>query len=354
MTQKEKSIANGYFAISKELFDRACDLGLNAAISFLVISCGTAGTGSYSSWSAQAIYKHTGIRWSKADSAISSLIEAEIISNVSKNAEKPRSKPRYKIHDKGLEDKSLIWLPNDLFKRFCYRDTDEEFPNAIERILEYRDLELLQFIVLLYKHQNLLEHGGINPLVIYSRYSKEFVKRMGSWNFYLFEGDGRRRFDSLERNPIVVEMGLEDLFTDEETPDDRHEFWRYFKMAEEIGLLEEVVYLFEDYSDDAGILFPINGTLPHETQIKEASKEYLLSRNYPDDNHGGDMVLGEGMMEALEQGSICIPLPLRMENPIAKGIYRLKHRANTKITGEWLADMKSKVKRKINMIEKRI
>lgn len=351
---KDKSIANGYFAISKELFDQACEIGLNAAISFLVISCGTTGTGSFSSWSSQAVYKYTGIRWSKADSAISSLIDAEIISNVSKDPDKPRSKPRYQIHDKDLEDKSLIWLPNDLFKRFCYKNTDEQFPNVIERILEYRDIELLRFIVLLYKHQNLLEHGGINPSVIYARYTKEFIKKMGSWNFYLFESDGHRRFDSYENNPIVVEMNLGSLAGDEETPDDGHEFWRYLIMSEEIGVLEKVVYLFEDESDDAGILFPIDGPLPHETQIKEASKDYLLTRNYPDDNHDGDMVLGEGMMETLEQGGICIPLPLRMENPIARGIYRLKHRANTQISKDWIDDMESKVKRKVSVIDRKI
>ncbi|MHC5225527.1 hypothetical protein [Ignatzschineria sp. LJL83] len=351
---KDKSIVNGYFAISKELFDLACKLGFNEAISYLVISCGTAGTGMFSSWSATAVYTYTGIRWKKADKAISTLIENGIITDVSKNPDKPRSKPRYQIHTKETEDKSLIWLPNSLFERFCYRNSKEEFPNVIERIIEYREVELLRFVILLYKHQNLLEHGGINPSVIYARYGKEFIKKMGSWNFYLFESDGKKRFDSYSDNPIVVEMGLTDLIGCEEAPDDGHEFWRYFILAEEIGVIERAVYLFEDDSDDAGILFPIDGVLPHETQIKEVSKEYLLTRNYPDDNYDGDMVLGEGMMEVLEQGGICIPLPVRMENPVAKGIYRLKHRANTQLTGEWLKDMKSKVRRKVSMIEGKI
>jgi len=97
-----------FFAIGKPQWEQACQLGINVAVTLLVLAMGTGHDNRTTAWSAKAVESRAGIGWRRARDAINTLITAGILVMVKKGA-----RPRYKIK---LPDDSdqLIWLPSEL------------------------------------------------------------------------------------------------------------------------------------------------------------------------------------------------------------------------------------------------
>jgi len=123
---------DGFFAVNKTKFESALTLGLNAAISYLVIACGTSKSNTISSWSVHAVEKYTGISRRRAKKAIETLIDHGVIKRL-----KAGTKPRYRILEttgkKKLDPKSTYWLPNGIVQGVADEMT------ALERIRQSRD-----------------------------------------------------------------------------------------------------------------------------------------------------------------------------------------------------------------------
>ena len=83
-----------FFAVDRRAWAFVCGLGLNAAVSYLAIACGTGGDNRTSKWSAKAIRKRTAISRSRAPAAIAELERAGAI--LRDPTSKP-SRPKYKI-----------------------------------------------------------------------------------------------------------------------------------------------------------------------------------------------------------------------------------------------------------------
>lgn len=81
-----------FFAIDHRLWPKVCGLGLNAAVAYLVLACGTGGDNRTTSWSVNAIEKRTNISRDKAIKAIKTLQFAGLIDK----GGSPR-RPRYFI-----------------------------------------------------------------------------------------------------------------------------------------------------------------------------------------------------------------------------------------------------------------
>ena len=85
-----KGNKSGFFAIYKNDFYRACNLGMNAAVAYLVLSTGTDKTNKFTSWSVNAIESYTGIGRKRAQLAIQVLLHNGLIRKLNVGTERPR------------------------------------------------------------------------------------------------------------------------------------------------------------------------------------------------------------------------------------------------------------------------
>lgn len=90
--EKRRDGRGDFFAIDHRLWAKVCGLGLNAAVAYLVMARGTGGDNRTTSWSANAIRKHTGIGPKRAGEAIDQLIRAGLVRKV-----KDDGRPRYQL-----------------------------------------------------------------------------------------------------------------------------------------------------------------------------------------------------------------------------------------------------------------
>lgn len=147
----------GFFAIGRQTFAKACSLDIYAATAFLVLARGTGPDNVTTSWSANAIADRMGTRWSRAKQAITLLGQQTLLTRKKKSP-----LPSYKLAKAG----ELIWLPNALV------DGVGDAVSPLGRIRQTHDVMTLRLLVELYAEQNLREDGGISRDVVYARYDR--------------------------------------------------------------------------------------------------------------------------------------------------------------------------------------
>src|SRR5579863_9229321 len=82
-----------FFAVDKRIWHLGCDQGLNQAVSYLVMACGSGGDNRTTSWSTHAIETYTGISRGRAKAAIADLKGA----GLAVQAPETDDRPRYKL-----------------------------------------------------------------------------------------------------------------------------------------------------------------------------------------------------------------------------------------------------------------
>lgn len=79
-----KNVRGRFFLIDSRICDRVYELGMNAAVAYLVLACGTDRDNRITEWSVHAIEKYTGISRARAAAAVEKLISGKIIRRVSR------------------------------------------------------------------------------------------------------------------------------------------------------------------------------------------------------------------------------------------------------------------------------
>src|SRR3954447_21878892 len=90
--ESKKSARERIFAVDRRAWARACDLGMPAAVSYLVLACGTGGDQRTTRWSVDAITRHTGIGRPRAQKAVEALRRECLV-----EVEKGGTRPRYRL-----------------------------------------------------------------------------------------------------------------------------------------------------------------------------------------------------------------------------------------------------------------
>ncbi|RUR91071.1 hypothetical protein [Pectobacterium polaris] len=160
MTADKKK--DGIFIIDRSVFLLACDIGLNAAVAYLIMARGSQGNNRTTRWSANAVSQHAGITRMRSQEAISQLIDKGII-----ELTQPGTRPQYKIE---LPDSDIeyIYLPNAIVD-----GVGKEIP-PVERIRQTRNIITLKAFILLYSIQDLDNTGGM-PLEMFIGDSSEHL-----------------------------------------------------------------------------------------------------------------------------------------------------------------------------------
>jgi hypothetical protein len=384
----------GFFAVDRRTWAVVCTMGLNEAVSYLVMARGTGPDNATTSWSARAVEKYTGMTRYFAKPAIGNLAERGIIS-----VEGDHAKPRYRLlpareipgsgafarpeldyfeqqayeyaaqgnyiakknrhHffarqavEKGwLEDwngsfravpapntdPELVWLPTSLVTGA----TSEKPP--VDLIRETRDVMALRLFVDCYFHQHLLGQGGISREVVFGNHKRHRVGESGQyviWGFTKSRSQTSGNWSDL-LNPHRREL------TDEEEEKGYNEgidFWRRFDLLVKLGLLSWCPMLFEGDDAQAGVMHALGtGTGDSiEDRIGQAA------------DAAGRSMITQGQQDWAEgRGLVLVPVAAHIE-PSLTSVARLLYRPRTALTTTWDDERQKKGEKWIETYAKRI
>ena len=287
-----------FFAITREGWSRACELGLNPAVAYLVQSCGTGRDNVTTSWSAEAVANYSGMSWRRAKTAIETLVSAGETTQSGS-----RTRPKYKIH-RSKKDEDLIWLPNALVTAA----SDESPP--IYRLRQTRELEVLQTFIELYGEQDLAGDGGIPRRLLYQNYERSKIMDMGQFVVYGFTRPEQIwcRYDG----PLARFRGRKEGTA-----------WERLNAMQNLGLIEWVHYLAEDSEHDAELIHALDGD-EHAEEVAEC-----LSM--------ATECLPGGFDYEAELYDVVVPVIRHIERAAVVTVARLRYRPRTSLTSAWYA-----------------
>jgi len=150
-----------FFQIEIAAWNDVLTLGLNAAVVYLVLACGTGRDNRRTRWSANAVERYTGISRSRAHAAIQALEQRGLL-HIQRAKTSAKSPPIYTLAAKGRSlaagherNSEWIWLPNTIVT-----GASEETP-PVEQIRQAQSFQALELFVRLYAVQCLAEDGGL-------------------------------------------------------------------------------------------------------------------------------------------------------------------------------------------------
>jgi len=274
-----------FFAVDATYFEKACDLGLNPALAYLVIASGTLKDLRTSAWSADAVRRYSKMRWSRAKVAIDALRQAKLLTRDKKSS---ASHPRY-VLQKPKHDR-LIWLPNSLVTGV----DDEDTP--ISRLRRVHSVDALRVLMRLYAVHDLREEGGIPTRVLFQLYERTRIAERGTHVLWGFD-------------PGTSQAVMAPVFREF----DRDSVWPTIQLLLTVGLLHIVPWVFDGPHDHSGEpLFPLAGN-PGRA-VYEAIEDYLVGiENMP------------SLEAAVERYEYIVPLQRAFGDPQLVGVYQLRY-----------------------------
>lgn len=293
--------ADGFFAIGKAEWARACALGLNPAVSFLVLARGTGRDNITTGWSAEAVASHTGMAWRRARDAIAAL-ESDKLATVTKLGTRPSRKLTI---PKGKE--TALWLPNALVTGAA-----NEVP-PVTRLRQAQNLEHLQAFVELYGLQDLAGDGGLPRNLVQAPFKRTHVCDLGQFTVHGF---------SRAESRTCWNTGPLTRFAKRKEGNDSAA-WAFLLALERMGLVETVDYLAEGESADAELIHALTGD---DCASKARDAAATLASELPG-----------GFKYEAEQFDYVLPVMHHIAAPAVVGVSRLVYRPHTKLTAAWWA-----------------
>jgi len=105
------------------------------------------------------------------------------------------------------------------------------------------------------------------------------------------------------------------------------EFIAAWRVLTNLGLIEDVMYMIEAKSSGAELMFPCDPTAGTEVEQRIADLA----------NEAAQKLLGKSAIWQSEPYEIIVPIPRHFERAWTVRLYRLRYRANTKMTAAWMA-----------------
>jgi hypothetical protein len=353
--------------------------GLNEAVGYLVLGCGTGHNNSLTSWSTKAIMQYAGLGWNRAKAALTRLIDnGFILRTENHTTEKPRyrletyanlatKKPPadpeyyemellaeiasgkqptnkagrnraerlrqrgllvrdaegvYKLPPPGAEDSSdnLIWLPNAIVT-----GTSGEDEPPVRRLRSAGCVWTLRLFVDLYQAQNLRDDGGISPNVIRQNFERRKIGEQGAYTVWGFK---LKNLTLWYAGPFAPHE-----FRQKAKPEDNIPAWDSEHLLQRMGLLSFVPHIFEN---DTNAAEPIHVYGLGET-AEDPIEEEIGSEA---DQAARAMCLPSKVEEAEEEGfQYFCPVLNTKPNTQMIGVARLTYRPHTKRTKAWFAEL---------------
>ena len=294
--------SNGFFALGPTEWEKACELGLNPAVAFLVLARGTGRDNVTTRWSAEAVQTHTGMAWRRAAESIGVLEKAKLASNATQSGKRPIRKLAF---PKDLD--SALWLPNALVT-----GVGNEVP-PIARFRQAQNLEHLHAFIELYGLHDLAGDGGLPRKLVQAKFKRAHICELGQFTVHGFtRADSRQCWAT---GPLA-------RFPKRKDGEDS-DAWVFLQTLERMGLLETVDHLAEGESPDAELIHALTGD-PEAENVRDAAA--MLAASLPG-----------GFQYEAEQFDYVLPVMNHIATPAVVGVSRLVYRPHTKLTSAWWA-----------------
>lgn len=303
------STKGGFFAVGRETLIKACELGINPGAAFLVMARGTGGDNVTTKWSAEAVSRRLGIRWTAAKEAIEKLKVNGITPRVEGGA------ITYKLDKSG----DLIWLPNEVV------DGAASELAPVLKLRQTQDAMVLRLFGELYVEQNLREDGGVSRSLVERRYTRERIGQRGANVVWYFKHENTYVTWGHATTPHRAELTRKD---EKEGKSRATKFFKRLEILESAGLVEWVPYLFEGPQGEPIHPLAWNG-MPMEQALYNAcvtAGRSLLTDTQKD------------WLDTNRDGGWLVAAPAHIAEVTMFGIVRLRYRPHTRMTAAWWAD----------------
>jgi hypothetical protein len=378
--QAMSSSQGRFFAVDRRTFARVCDHGMNTAVAYLVLACGTGYDNSTTCWSVNAIENYTGISRARGREAIKKLCDAAIvlprkiqprpcyellpaceipgttafprpdldffeqavIDRVRRGELIPKKDQlwarsavqkrwlieigagRYNFVPELNPEPEWIWLPNELVMGAA----KEVAP--IELVRQTQDVMTLRFLIEHYHAQHLRDDGGISRNFTWEEFQRTKIGQQGQYDVWAFRSQGRRWVQW--KGPTLCHR-RDDLPTER-----GKDYFRRIEGLTDIGLVEWIPHLFESDNDEAEIIHPYG--IGKSGRVEDRLGDAAAAA-------GRFMVTEQQIMNACDRLGGCddvriAPVPRHIENVQMIGIARLRYRPKTRLTAAWWAELSEK------------
>jgi hypothetical protein len=316
-----KNVRGRFFAVDKRLCEQVCELGMNAAVAYLVLACGTDRNNRITEWSVHAIEKYTGISRARARAAVETLISGKFIRPVGSS----NDHPVYEILSLGQkppEKGVIIWLPNALVTGAA-----NETP-PVELVRQTQDVMVLRLLLDLYHAQDLVGESGVPRHYVWQKYERERIGQRGEYDVWAFR----------DPREWVKCAGFTLCHIRKEGSENERgsDFFQRLNSLVSVGLVEWVPCLLESALEDAEIIHPLHLTSDVELESRLAWATQTVA----------EAMLSEGQLKRAD-GLILAPVPRHLSRVQLIGIARLRYRSDTRRTDAWWGRLNEKGERYI-------
>jgi len=317
-----------FFQLDRTAFHASCKIGLNAAVAYIFLACGTDETSRISTWSTRSIEKYTGLGRGQAKKAIGQLVAEGLVSELFTGrgiTDRYELVPGYALPNagKGAAEDVWIWLPNALVT-----GAKNEIP-PIERIRRSQDVRILKTLVELYHVHELADRGGLPWHVLNHGYERRQVTERGPWVIWEFTDKHKDHAKNFEQWLWFKT----DLAGKTVSHDDASEaFWNAWRIIQNAGLIECVEHLVDADTDEGAIIYPCpiaTGT-DAEQNVGQAARDAA-------ENMLGEIMGFVATARGAELGAIQLPVDRAYTTVQMVGVYRLIYRPRTNMTAAWHA-----------------
>ena len=353
-----------FFVVDAPAFAKVCELGADTAAAYLVMACGTGRDSRTSTWSRDAISRHTGISWRKARESVDGM---KAIGRVKELTPAKARRPRFDLpplerlpmpaavarlaeqirsglqptskaaRSTAAQGQALGWLARDgqglwrflkepegraafIPKSLIMRDDGQ--PSIVERLRQTRDPMALQLLVDFYAQQDLAELDGVDRLTLRRTFKRMKASAIGLHRFWQFYGPSMS----------TSWRGLEHHHANK----DFDRFWRNVERLEDLGAIEWAYYLAEDDKPDAELVYPV--ALVRRRKVVRGALESVTGEwatlaaavLHP----GDDVKWFDTFADEAPEG-FTLPAPRHMGEVTLVGVLRMRNRAWTTNTSRW-------------------
>ncbi|KMO39301.1 hypothetical protein VQ02_10190 [Methylobacterium variabile] len=219
-----------------------------------------------------------------------------------------------------------IWLPNSLV------DGVAGAVAPIEQVRQTQDVVALRLFVDLYFSQSLAMNGGVHWRQVRREYDRHLVGQSGPYNVWGFVRGGRTGFGSATFIAPFLTNTMKTFTRDDGSTYQQDPgwpaFWAALSKLEQLELVQSVAHIIDADTDEGEVIHPY-GMLAGEPGENEIAQEAYLA---------GERLLTSGQREwAADRRLWLLPVLRHIENVQMVGLLRLRHRARTAATAEWLS-----------------
>jgi hypothetical protein len=290
-----------FFAIGKGQWEMACARGIAHAATLLVLARGSGPDNSTTSWSADAVWRHTGLAWRRASSCINDLMRDGVIVRL-----KAGKRPTYCI-SRPDEVEDMIWLPNTLVT-----GAGSEIP-PVARLRQAQCIEYMQAFIELYSLHDLASDSGLPRSLLYG----QFQAGVELLEFGAYRVLGFTRCES-----HCHRIGPFKRFAGQKVGD-RPRSWHFIDTMEAMGLMERTDHLAESDDAQAELIHALSGDIHAEATAREAA---TFADNLP----------GGFKFESARYDYV-VPVLNHLQKAAVVGVFRLTYRPRTSRTSMWFA-----------------